>query len=478
MDGLLYVFPPFYVVKDIFLVPKISSGESRSLKNRLVELKANNMWERGETVKPQVSLRQVASINNINPPFSVRNDFVPECDLSQTEKVSIRRILLEGEMDPAPTGLAKLLCEQHNADPMNIYELTDFNRQMTDITDDSNKNLGLDVGQEIKGLKVARAFNQGDLDTVKWRPQGIACDLHANRNGRNRKYIIVSWYNYNDNVDGGDYGTRLSFINIDTWEYRHVLLVQPTGNDKVFEAAKGHAGGIAWYGDYIYVAYTDVGFQVYNINHLIRAKDNPDKDKVGVYSDGFYAYDYKYFLPLTGTNQFTVHKGKECDPVIINVHKDDDDFGLPKFSFVSVVRGNSKTPDCLLSGEFDNCPGHTSWLSKWALDSSGLLNPFIEQPFGIKEFNLDIGSVQGAAEALGFFWFSQSTNPDGPSILHQLSRKAQIGHSGQAKYPGWPMGAEDLDFDDSDNSLWCLTEYESDKDHGKRKIFNIDLAAY
>jgi hypothetical protein len=453
VNASLYVFLPYSVVKDVFLVEKIPSGQSRSLKNRLKELDADKSTRR-KIPKTYVSLRTVVSNNKIT-----WNNFLSQFDNSQNDVVSLRRTLLEREMKS--TGLPKFLCEQHNANSMNMYGFTDFNRQMINFVKDSNPNLMLDSDQEIKGLKKAWAFDQDDRETLKWRPQGIACDLYANTYGMGRKYIVVSWYNYNDDV-GGIYGTRLSFINIYTWEYCHVLLVQPSDGDKDFEAADGHAGGIAWYGDYIYVASKNTGFQVYNINHLMRAKDNPAKDKVGIYSDGFYAYDYKYFLPQTGV--YNLNEKFNTEMV---------------FSFVSIVRGNSETPDCLLSGEFDDNQSHPTRLSKWALDSSGLLSPFIEQPFGTKKIYLDKESVQGAAEALGYYWFSQSGNPSGEgyhNLLHQLSRVAQIGSS--VTVEAWPKGAEDLDFDDSDNSLWCLTEYESNKSSGARKIFNVDLAAY
>jgi hypothetical protein len=52
--------------------------------------------------------------------------------------------------------------------------------------------------------------------------------------------------------------------------YRHVLLVEPyrdrAGNPS-FRAVPVHAGGIAWYGHYLYVADTYAGFRVFDTRH-------------------------------------------------------------------------------------------------------------------------------------------------------------------------------------------------------------------
>ena len=142
---------------------------------------------------------------------------------------------------------------------------------------------------ELKGVKdVSGGFrwNPGDNAVDYWWPQGITGSADATPGGvvDGHRELLVSWYSKNGK------GTRVSFVNADSLsntKYRHVLLVEPNDSGG-FGLVQSHAGGIAWVGDYLYVAETDGGLRVFDMRHLLKVP-NPD-DALG----------YAFILPQVG----------------------------------------------------------------------------------------------------------------------------------------------------------------------------------
>ena len=74
------------------------------------------------------------------------------------------------------------------------------------------------------------AWRSDDRKTKKWRPQGITL---LSRDSSDRA-AVVSWYSSIE----GDKGVRLSFVALEgdaRYKYRHVLLVRPSNDGKLFE---------------------------------------------------------------------------------------------------------------------------------------------------------------------------------------------------------------------------------------------------
>jgi hypothetical protein len=97
--------------------------------------------------------------------------------------------------------------------------------------------------------------------SLDWYPQGITTSADASADGQDEGKTVIrtSWY-YSGS--GDNKGVRVSFVdyaNPSAPRYRHVLLVEPytdaTGNPN-FRAVPMPAGGIVWYGHYLYVADT------------------------------------------------------------------------------------------------------------------------------------------------------------------------------------------------------------------------------
>src|SRR5690606_15544938 len=106
-----------------------------------------------------------------------------------------------------------------------------------------------------------------------------------------RRLLLVSWYHDLDTPPVK--GVRLSLAditNLNAVPYRHLLLVEPkeTAGGVGFEAAEYdsggslHAGGIVWYGDYLYVADTSQGLRVYDLSRMLRPLPGNDQDLLGI----------------------------------------------------------------------------------------------------------------------------------------------------------------------------------------------------
>lgn len=121
-------------------------------------------------------------------------------------------------------------------------------------------------------------------------PQGVSGSWDADASGKweDRNLWLVSWHN------GDDTSVRITFVDRDTNKYRHALLVEPTADDD-FGPVEVHAGGITWYGDFLYVVDTLGGIRVFDLTNIWEVDI---ADAVGKNSDGSYsAAGYRYVIP-------------------------------------------------------------------------------------------------------------------------------------------------------------------------------------
>jgi hypothetical protein len=278
----------------------------------------------------------------------------------------------------------------------------------------------------VKGVAGGFRWNKGDNDVDYWYPQGITGSADAVAGGvvDGHRQLLVSWYSNNGK------GTRVSFVNadkLDSAKYRHVLLV--TANDTGgFGLVKSHAGGIAWYGNYLYVAETHGGLRVFDMRHLLRVP-NPD-DALG----------YAFILPQVGLYKTT-------DPDLV-------------FSFVSVDRSDPNA-HALVTGEYRK--GATGGrIVRWPLAATGL-------PVGGQAsaaFSSPATNVQGALMVGGRIGTSSSAGAGKPGAVTS-------GAPGQnaAGHP-WGAGPEDLSFAGTSGRVYSLTEHP-----GARVVFGVPAAS-
>ena len=201
-------------------------------------------------------------------------------------------------------------------------------------------------------------FNYGDRVVDYWYPQGISGTASAYDDGTylGVPVALVSWYHEtkNDSSTSTDKGARVSVIlteDFDDIRYRHTLLVEPyrsaDGTPNFRQIQSFHAGGIAWYGPYLYVADTSNGFRVFDMTKMMRVSTGK-KNSIGYTSgDEYHAFNYKYVIPQ-------VNRYKTCSESC-----------CVRFSFVSVDR--TSVPPALVSGAYTN-QNLNGRLHRWELD--------------------------------------------------------------------------------------------------------------
>ncbi len=299
----------------------------------------------------------------------------------------------------------------------------------------------------------ARGFtwNAGDDSVDYWMPQGITGTFDADPGGlvEGRAGVLVSWHY--DPADAGtsyDKGVRISFADVSgsgAVTYRHALLVQPTGDgaSASFEAVNVHAGGIAWYGPWLYVADTRHGLRVFDMRHILRV--DTDVDTIGCDSAGICrAWNYRYVIP-----QVTRYAMPACGC--------DTDF-----SFVALDRSSS--PPSLVTGEYrsDSIAGK---LLRWPLDpgtgllAGGAVTRASEAWVGQQD------RMQGAVSHNGVWWVSCSSQSGSDGRVYRLTPGASAPYA-------WVYGAEDVAIDGGSGMMWSCTEHVD-----SRAVFAVRLGA-
>lgn len=329
--------------------------------------------------------------------------------------------------------------------------LSDLNRAGANTI--SSKNADRLKNHDWQGWQ----WNHGDADVTDWYPQGLTGSSDAVDEGLvlGRRLQLVSWYHKTE--DRPAKGVRVSLADITdsaAIRYRHILLVVPYGDgaDVNFRSVTVsdtdldslHAGGITWFGDYLYVADTWHGLRVFDMTLISKVSSTADKSAIGIDGGISQAHGYQYVLPQVA--RYDLSSGA-CEMV---------------FSFVSLDR--SRDPPSLLTGEYskDSIQGR---LVHWRLDP----NSHKIEADGSKVHGVDgkMGAetkMQGAASWNGNYYISCS------SQYHEYGRLYRTRPGLESSITAWPYGAEDLYYERSSELIWTLTEHP-----GYRDVVGIPL---
>jgi hypothetical protein len=303
---------------------------------------------------------------------------------------------------------------------------------------------------------AAFCWQSGDDFTTDWYPQGITTSADANADGKyeNKIVVLTSWY-YNGS--GDNKGVRVSFVdfaNASAPPYRHVLLVEPykdASGKPNFRAVPVHAGGIFWYGHFLYIADTWGGLRVFDTRHIWKVSTG-DKSKIGRQPDGAYhAYDYAYTLPQALTFSASTS----------------GNYPALRYSAVSLDRTSS--PQSVIVPEYD-ADGTGTRVVRYPIDEQTfLLKPSDDgYAHGNEAYQVDIRSMQGATAIAEKFYVSSSRGASTQGAVYTLTKTNGPTEHARAL----PPGPEDFSYWRSKDQLWTLAEHP-----GKRSVLAIKASS-
>jgi len=341
--------------------------------------------------------------------------------------------------------------EQHwSTSPTTLADL------FADLNRDADKII---FKADVECFHTGFSWNSGDANVDYWVPQGITGTASAYPSGSyaGKKVALVAWYHKTEEDPGApmDKGVRVSFVDttgMSNLKYRHALLVEPVNNGGTpdFNPVPVHAGGIAWYKNYLYVADTSKGLRVFDLSRILQVQTE-NKDWIGLVSEGkgYHAFKYKYVVPQV--NRYSLCPESCC----------------ARFSFVSLDL--STNPPTLVAGEYskDVIAGR---LHRWLVDpDTGRLVTVGGAADSLQAFFPGVLKMQGALSWDGQYFISSSR----PKLSWLPSPGTLfIGTPGSTlQERSWPYPPQDLHYSMFSDNLWCQTEHPPN-----RYVFAVKMA--
>ncbi|GAA1487316.1 hypothetical protein [Brachybacterium sacelli] len=298
------------------------------------------------------------------------------------------------------------------------------------------------VSGVVDGQLHGFRFESYHEDVSHVAPQGITTSRDAVGSAQGGRYegrqlIAVSFY------DSSFEGCGINLIDWDADHpntYRQILLVEPTEDvdEPSFRDVPIHAGGIAWYGDLLYVADTNQGMRVFDMRRILTTDRGGKKEQIGRVGETFYAHHFGFALPQVGT--IATHPGSE-ELLWSTISLDR--------SSTSVVMTEYRCTDCdypagtTRAVRFPFAPGSTKFASTTTATEA------LEVP---------LHNLNGVASFDGTWWFNQSNSTN--RTLHAWSG------SGEMTAHPWVNWGESLSYWQDPNGpdlLWSLREETGDQ---------------
>lgn len=308
---------------------------------------------------------------------------------------------------------------------------------------------------DVPGDAAGRGFrwDDRDVETRWWFPQGVTARLDPDDppdaapsdagTAAERSVLLTSWYGHG----GLGYlllGSRLSVVDLGTVaapRYAHVRLVEERRLVGVpgLRRVPVHAGGLAWYGDHLFVAASGGGLRIFRPADVQRLRSR-------VRGRGT-----RHVLPQVGAYEAQADTGLR---------------GMV-YSFLSLERGTDT--DHLVAGEYGRKGTGRHRLLRFALDrSTGLLQAGADGVARPVEMGEGVPRMQGATIVDGTWFVTASAGEGNPGDLWVGRPGALVKHRGVL-----PTGPEDITAWPGSERLWSLTEWP-----GRRWVFPVDGARW
>ena len=327
--------------------------------------------------------------------------------------------------------------------------MANANHDRTGITD----SLG------IAGYTGGFKFDSGDNGDCANYPQGITTSRDAVGTANSGNYdghqlVLVSWYT-KDGCGGESSRSRITLVDWDATypnKYRKVLLVEATGTAAVpdFKDIPVHAGGVSWYGDYLYVADTGRGMRVFDMRKILKTNTGGSADQIGRQSETtYYAHNYAYVLPQVGTVTAATTSGTALKWSTISLDRPAKSIVMTEYTCqADCTAYPNRAPRAI---RFPFASGATTFAATTTA-SEALRLPW---------YNLN-----GVASHNSRWWFASS----GAKKLYYWAPA-----TGSATF-NWVGGAESISYWEHDTEpdlLWSLQETV-----GHRNVFAVEQASY
>lgn len=306
------------------------------------------------------------------------------------------------------------------------------------------------------------AWQPDDRRSLEWYPQGITTSADAfaidtiqggtSGDVGGRRVIVTSWY-AKPRHRRPSKGVRLTFVDYSDEtrpRYRHVLLVEPfldAAGEVDYRPVVVHAGGIVWYGGYIYVAGTERGLRVFEIDDLTAVPAHRHaRRSIGRRHDGGYAaFGYRYVLPQSFA--YSAWWAEGLEPM--------------RYSFLSLDRAAHH----LVAGEYGR-DGASTRLVHFALDpATGLLSTHDDgHCWPLELLSAQVERMQGAAYVEGGYAITCSQGRTSRGDLWTGRPGELTRHRGVLA-----IGPEDITYWPARQQLWTLTEWPT-----RRWVYAID----
>lgn len=296
------------------------------------------------------------------------------------------------------------------------------------------------VRVRVPGLAVDDGFtwNGHDLHTERWWPQGITTS--ADGGWHQHRLLVTS--SYSKTVDGTNHGSRITVVDLDSLQYRNVLLVVPrtdeAGSTRL-DPLMVHAGGIVWFGPYLYVAGTRRGLFVCRLEDVLEVAPGPQ------------TFGYSHVLPVRFS--YDAHNAEGTEEL--------------RYSFMSLDAAGDHPH--LVAGEYGKA-GMTRRLVRYPLDpGTGFLRAAEDgtsRPIRLDERG--VGHMQGATVVGDRHYITSSR---GRWKLGSVF----VGNPGnfvQFKQ-ATPNGPEDITYWPEQDAFWSQSEYP-----GRRFVFRMPRAYF
>lgn len=290
----------------------------------------------------------------------------------------------------------------------------------------------------VPNYRTGFAWESGDMNVDYWVPQGLAgstVDSH--------KMVAVSWHYDNcsrsdpNPAPGGEKGARVSFAEVTDMNnvlYRHVLLVEPGASG--FKEVAIHAGGIAWAGNYLYVADTSGGLRVFDVDRIAQADSHSScSDRIGSASGRWCAFGYSYVLPQVASYRWPANTSRSCRPLSSTLGID-----------------WTTSPPSFLVGEYVNDSVYGR-LVRWPLDPSSWRLAGGEATRASEAFYMGDRNIQGACSTNGRYWLS-ATRHCGALFAKGTSGSVIVKKFSSNTWAGMAEGV----YRSGSGNLWTVTE--------------------